>query len=234
MAKKLTPVDTGFSKKLVIQAIIKFVSGLLLISILLFLPAGSIHYAGAWRLIGLLFVPMLLVGIVLMIKAPDLLQKRLNDKEPEAEQKAVIIMSGLEFVACFITAGLDYRLGWTCLPEWMILIFCIVFLVSYGIYAEVMRENAYLSRTVEVQKNQQVISTGLYGIVRHPMYFSILLLFWAMPLVLGSLPAFIVMLPFPLLLVKRIRNEEKVLEEGLAGYKEYESKVRYRLIPFVW
>ncbi|MDO5423646.1 MAG: isoprenylcysteine carboxylmethyltransferase family protein [Eubacteriales bacterium] len=220
--------------KLAGQATIKFFSGLLLIGLLLFWPAGTIRYAGAWRLIVLLFVPMLIVGIVLMKKAPELLRKRLNDKEGESEQKMVIALSSLEFIACFVLAGFDFRFGWTQLPGWVIAAACAVFLVAYGLYAEVMRENAYLSRTVEVQENQKVISTGLYGIVRHPMYFAVVLLFWAMPFVLGSLTAFLVMLPFPLLLVKRIRNEESVLEEGLSGYLEYEKKVKYRLIPFIW
>lgn len=221
-------------RKLIIQAAVKFLSGLLLMGVLLFLPAGTIRYAGAWRLMGLLFVPMLLVGAVLLIRAPKLLEKRLHDRESEGAQRTVIALSALEFIACFILAGLDFRFGWTRFPAWATAAACALFLAAYALYAEVMRENAYLSRTVEIQENQQVISTGLYGIVRHPMYFAVILLFWAMPLVLGSLPAFLVMLPFPLLLVKRIRNEEKVLEEGLAGYREYEKKVKYRLIPFVW
>lgn len=220
--------------KLAARAVLKFISGLLLLGVLLFLPAGTIRYAGAWRLIVLLFVPMLVVGIVLIFKAPELLRKRLNDKENETAQKAVILLSGLELVACFVLAGLDFRFGWTRLPGWATIATCAVFLIAYGLYAEVMRENTYLSRTVEIQENQQVISTGLYGIVRHPMYFAVVLLFWAMPFVLGSLVAFLVMLPFPLLLVKRIRNEEMVLEKGLPGYLEYEKKVKYRLIPFVW
>ncbi|MCQ4022387.1 MULTISPECIES: isoprenylcysteine carboxylmethyltransferase family protein [unclassified Ruminococcus] len=221
-------------RKLIIQAVAKFLCGLLLIGVLLFLPAGTVRYAGAWRLIGLLFVPMLLVGVLLLIKAPGLLQKRLNDRESEGEQKTVIALSALEFIVCFVLAGLDFRFGWTRFPGWVTVVSCTLFLIAYALYAEVMRENAYLSRTVEIQENQQVISTGLYGIVRHPMYFAVILLFWAMPLVLGSLPAFLVMLPFPLLLVKRIRNEEKVLEEGLAGYREYEKKVRFRILPFIW
>lgn len=220
--------------KLGMQAAFKMISGFLLVSLLLFLPAGSIHYAGAWCFIGILFIPMLIIGVILMVKAPDLLRKRLNQKEPENRQKVIVIASGIEFVACFIIAGLDYRFGWTHFPGWVVILSSIIFLISYGIYMEVMRENAYLSRTVEVQENQQVISTGLYGVVRHPMYFSVVLLFWAMPVVLGSLPAFVVMLPFPLLLVKRIQSEEKILKEGLAGYKEYADKVRYRLIPFIW
>lgn len=221
-------------RKLLIQAALKFFGGLLLMGILLFLPAGTVRYAGAWRLMGLLFLPMLLVGAVLLAKAPDLLRKRLNDRESEGEQRTVIGLSALEFIVCFVLAGLDLRFGWTHFPGWVTAVSCGLFLIAYGLYAEVMRENAWLSRTVEIQENQQVISTGLYGIVRHPMYFAVILLFWTMPLVLGSLPAFLVMLPFPLLLVKRIRNEEKVLEEGLAGYREYEKKVRFRILPFIW
>lgn len=221
-------------RRLTIQAGGKYVCGLLLMGALLFLPAGTLRYPGAWRLMGLLFLPMLLLGAALLIKAPGLLQKRLKDREPEGEQRRVIALSALELVACLLLAGLDFRLGWTRLPGWATAASCAVFLTAYALYGEVMRENAYLSRTVEIQENQRVISTGLYGIVRHPMYFAVILLFWAMPLVLGSLPAFFVMLPFPLLLVKRIRNEEKVLEEGLPGYREYEEKVHYRLVPFIW
>ncbi len=221
-------------RKLIIQAVVKYFGGLLLMSVLLFLPAGTVRYAGGWRLMGLLFVPMLLVGAVLLIKAPELLEKRLNDRESESEQRAVIALSALELIVCFVLAGLDFRFGRTRCPGWVTAVSCALFLIAYTLYAEVMRENAWLSRTVEVQEGQRVISTGLYGVVRHPMYLAVVLLFWAMPLVLGSLPAFLVMLPFPLVLVKRIRNEEKVLEDGLAGYREYENKVKYRLIPFVW
>ena len=221
-------------KKLLFQAFIKFSLGLLLLGLLLFLPAGTIRYPGAWRLFALLFIPMFLFGIVLFFKAPDLLKKRLNDKESSGVQKTVILLSALEFLACFILAGFDFRFGWSHFPTWLILAASVLFLGCYGLYIEVMRENAYLSRTVEIQEGQQVVSTGLYGIVRHPMYFSVVFLFWSMPLVLGSLPAFLVMLPFPLLLVQRIRDEEKLLEDGLPGYKEYELKVRYRLIPFIW
>ncbi len=213
-------------RKLIIQAVAKYISGLLLMSVLLFLPAGTVRYAGGWRLIGLLFIPMLLVGAALLIKAPGLLQKRLNDRESEDEQRAVIVLSALELIVCFVFAGLDFRFGWTRFSGWVTAVSCALFLIAYALYAEVMRENAWLSRTVEVQEGQRVISTGLYGVVRHPMYLAVVLLFWTMPLVLGSLPAFLVMLPFPLVLVKRIRNEEKVLEDGLAGYREYENKVK--------
>lgn len=220
--------------KLLCNALLKFVSGLILLGLMLFWPAGTFHYAGAWRLIGLLFIPMFVVGIVLYLRAPELLKKRLNDKESSEVQKGVIAFSAIEFIGCFIIAGFDYRFGWSKLPNWLITMACILFVVSYGLYAEVMRENAYLSRTVEVQDGQKVISTGLYGIVRHPMYFAVVLLFWAMPLVIGSLPSFIIILPFPLLLVRRIKDEEKILEDGLPGYKEYEQKVKYHLIPFIW
>ena len=219
---------------LLVNALIKFLSGLVILSLLLFLPAGTINFPGAWRLIALLFIPMFVFGIVLYIKSPALLEKRLNNKESSNVQKNVILLSGLEFIACFIIAGLDYRFGWSKLPSWVIITACIIFVASYGLYIEVTRENEYLSRTVEVQEGQKVVSTGLYGIVRHPMYFAVVLLFWSMPLVLGSLYSFIIMLHFPLLLVRRIKDEEKILEEGLPGYKEYEQKVKYHLIPFVW
>lgn len=221
-------------KRLLISAVTKFVSGLLLMGSLLFLPAGTLRFPGAWRLVVLLFVPMLLFGTVLYLKAPELLKKRLNSKESSQVQKRVILLSALQFIACFVLAGLDFRFGWFSLPGWLVTAASVVFVGCYGLYMEVMRENAYLSRTVEIQEGQQVVSTGLYGIVRHPMYFAVTLLFWAMPLVLGSLTAFLVMLPFPLLLVSRIRDEERILEEGLPGYREYEEKVRYRLLPFIW
>lgn len=226
--------DAVLKKELLLEACAKFFCGLLLTGLLLFLPAGSFRFPGAWRLIGLLFLPMLLFGIVLLVKAPGLLKKRLNDRESSEVQKTVVLLSALEFLVCFILAGLDFRFGWTHLPRWLILAVCVLFAAGYGLYIEVMRENAWLSRTVEVQQGQQVVSTGLYGIVRHPMYFSVVLLFWAMPLVLGSLPAFAVMLPFPLLLVRRILDEERILEAGLPGYRDYEKKVRYRLLPLIW
>ncbi len=220
--------------KLLIDALIKFISGFILLSLLLFLPAGTIRFPGAWRFMALLFIPMLALGIVLYVKEPELLKKRLSSKESSDVQKKVLAISAIEFILCFVVAGLDHRFGWSKLPSWLIVLACIVFIASYALYAEVMRENAYLSRTVEVQKGQKVISTGLYAIVRHPMYFAVVLLFYAMPLVIGSLYSFLIMLPFPLLLVKRIKDEEKILEEGLPGYTEYEQKVRYRLIPFIW
>lgn len=220
--------------KLLTNALAKFLCGLAILSLLLFLPAGTFDYIGAYRFIGLLFIPMFIFGIVLFIKAPQLLKKRLNSKEKSNVQKKVVIITAFQFVCCFVIAGLDYRFGWSKLPSWLIIIACIIFVLSYVLYIEVTRENEYLSRTIEVQEGQKVISTGLYGIVRHPMYFACVLLFWSMPLVLGSLISFIIMLPFPLLLVRRILDEEKILEEGLPGYKEYEQKVKYRLIPFIW
>lgn len=221
-------------KILLINALVKFLSGLVILSLLLFLPAGTIDFLGAWRLIALLFIPMFIFGIVLFFKSPTLLEKRLNNKETSNVQKKVILLSGLEFIVCFIVAGFDYRFGWSKLPSWIIMTACIIFVISYGLYAEVTRENEYLSRTVEVQENQKVVSTGLYGIVRHPMYFAVVLLFWSMPLVIGSFYSFIIMLPFPLLLISRIKDEEKILEDGLPGYKEYEQKVKYHLFPFIW
>ncbi|MBQ0036503.1 MAG: isoprenylcysteine carboxylmethyltransferase family protein [Firmicutes bacterium] len=219
---------------LLINALVKFLSGLVILSLLLFLPAGTIAFLGAWRLIALLFIPMFIFGIVLFFKSPALLEKRLNNKETSNVQKKVILLSGLEFIVCFIVAGFDYRFGWSELPSWIIMTACIIFVISYGLYVEVTRENEYLSRTVEVQENQKVVSTGLYGIVRHPMYFAVVLLFWSMPLVIGSFYSFIIMLPFPLLLISRIKDEEKILEDGLPGYKEYEQKVKYHLFPFIW
>ena len=219
---------------LLINALVKFLSGLVILSLLLFLPAGTIDFLGAWRLIALLFIPMFIFGIVLFFKSPALLEKRLNNKETSNVQKKVILISELEFIVCFIVAGFDYRFGWSKLPSWIIMTACIIFVISYGLYVEVTRENEYLSRTVEVQENQKVVSTGLYGIVRHPMYFAVVLLFWSMPLVIGSFYSFIIMLPFPLLLISRIKDEEKILEDGLPGYKEYEQKVKYHLFPFIW
>ena len=220
--------------QLMLNAVIKFLSGLLLIGLILFLPAGTFDYPNAWLFIALLFVPMLLMGIVLFVKAPELLKKRLNTKEKESTQKKVVGLSALMFIVAFVVAGIDFRYGWSEFPRWLTIVSSIILLVSYGLYAEVMRENAYLSRTVEVQENQKVIDTGLYGIARHPMYSATILLFLSMPLVLGSWISFFVMLYYPVIIIARIRNEEKVLEEGLAGYTEYKQRVRYRLIPFVW
>lgn len=220
--------------KLFFTAIIKFLSGLLLVGVLLFLPAGTIDYRQAWLLIGILFIPMFLAGLILMKKSPELLKKRLNAKEKQDEQKEVLLLSGLTFLAAFVAAGLNFRFGWFVLPAWVSYAAAVLFLIAYALYAEVLRENVYLSRTVEVQENQKVIDTGLYGVVRHPMYMSKLILFLAMPLVLGSPISFGIMLLYVPILAKRIRNEEKVLEEGLNGYREYKNRIRYKLIPFVW
>ena len=221
-------------KKLLLAGGLKMLSGLLVMGLLLFVPAGTWRYPGGWRLMALLFVPMPVVGAVLYVKAPELLEKRLNSREQEPEQKRIILLFALVFVAGFVLAGMDFHFGWTRLPKAVVVAGCVLFCGAYGLYAEVMRENAYLSRTVEVQENQKVIDTGLYGIVRHPMYTSTILLFLAMPLVLGSWVSFAIMLLFPVVIVFRIRNEEKVLEAGLEGYSEYKQRVRYRLIPFFW
>ena len=216
------------------QAMVKFLSGLLLVGALLFLPAGTWDYWQAWLLIGILFVPMFLAGLVLMKKNPELLRKRLNAKEEQAEQKTVIALSGLMFLAVFVLAGLNRRFGWCLLPGWVTWAAAAVFLLAYALYAEVLRENAYLSRTIEVQEGQKVVDTGLYGIVRHPMYAVTLFLFLSMPLVLACPYSFAVMLVYIPIIVKRIRNEEDVLEEGLAGYAEYKQRVKYRLVPGIW
>lgn len=220
--------------KLLFQALSKFILGILMIGVLLFLPAGTFAYWNAWLFIGLLFIPMFILGAVLLIKSPELLAKRLSSKEKEEEQKHVIALSLLLFVGGFVVSALDFRFQWSRLPVWVVIAAAVLLLVSYGLYAEVMRENAYLSRTVEVQKNQKVIDTGLYGIVRHPMYFATTLLFLSFPLVLGSLAGFVIFLFFPVVLVKRIKNEEMILEKGLEGYKEYKERVKYRLFPFLW
>ena len=220
--------------KLFAQAITKVISGLLLVGFLLFLPAGSFLYWNGWLLIAVLFVPMIVAGFVMMKKNPELLRKRLNVKEEQSEQKTVIVLSGVMFLAAFIVAGLNFRFGWIVLQNWIVYVATAVFLLGYILYAEVLRENAYLSRTVEVQENQKVIDTGLYGIVRHPMYMSTFLLFLSMPLVLGSVISFVIMLVYIPIIAKRIRNEEQVLEEGLAGYSDYKKKVKYKVIPYVW
>ena len=221
-------------KKLLLAGGLKMLSGLLAMGLLLFVPAGTWRYPGGWRLMALLFVPMPVVGAVLYVKAPELLEKRLNSREQEPEQKRVILLSALVFVAGFVLAGLDFRFGWTRLPMAVVVAGCVLFCGAYGLYAEVMRENAWLSRTVEVQEGQQVVDTGLYGVVRHPMYLGVLVLFLSMPLVLGSAVAVVPFLLVPWVLVKRIRNEEQVLETGLPGYGDYRKKVKYRLIPFLW
>ena len=216
------------------QALIKFFAGLLIVIALLFIPAGSFAYWQAWLLIGILFAPMFIAGLVMMKKSPDLLRKRLNVKEEQNEQNEVILLSGLMFLAAFLLAGLNFRFRWITLPDWVSYAAAALFLIAYALYAEVLRENAYLSRTVEVQENQKVIDTGLYGIVRHPMYMSTLLLFLSMPVVLGSVISFGIILLYIPIINKRIRNEEEVLEEGLDGYRDYEKRIRYRVIPFVW
>ena len=220
--------------KLFAQAITKFLGGLVLVGLLLFVPAGTFAYPQAWLLIGILFVPMFVAGLIMMKKSPDLLRRRLNAREGQSEQRSIIALSGLMFLAAFVAAGLNFRFGWIRLPNWVSWAAAILFLAGYALYAEVLRENVWLSRTVEVQQNQKVIDTGLYGIVRHPMYMSTLLLFLSMPLVLGSVLSFIIMLAYIPIIAKRIRNEEKVLEDGLAGYAEYMKRVRYKVIPFVW
>ena len=220
--------------KLFIQAIAKVISGILLVGALLFLPAGSFLYWNAWLQMGILFIPMIVAGFVMMKKSPELLQKRLNAKEEQSEQKTVIILSGLMFLASFIIAGLNFRFKWIVLPDWIVYAATALFLIGYIIYAEVLRENVYLSRTVEVQENQKVIDTGLYGVVRHPMYMSTFVLFLSMPLVLGSIISFAIMLLYIPIITKRIRNEEQVLEKGLIGYSEYKNRVKYKVIPYVW
>ena len=222
------------TKELVGKAMLKFFAGLLLVGALIFLPAGSFAYWQGWLLIGILFVPMFAAGLVMMAKNPELLRKRLNAKEEETEQKQVIAFSGLMFLAAFILAGLNWRFRWLLLPDWAVWAAAVVFLLAYLLYAEVLRENTYLSRTIEVQENQKVVDTGLYGIVRHPMYAVTVLLFLAMPLVLASPISFAVMLAYLPLIVKRIRNEEEILERGLEGYAEYKKRVKYRLIPGIW
>ena len=221
-------MDSGLFK----DALVKFVAGLLSLGLLLFLPAGTLRWWQGWLLMGILFVPMFVAGLVMMAKAPDLLRRRLDVDEREDEQKSVIALSALMFVAAFVVAG--FRFGWPSFPTWVSFAGAVAFLVSYALYAEVLRENAYLSRTVKVQEGQHVVDTGLYGIVRHPMYSATLLLFLSMPIVLGSPFSFVILLAYPLLIARRIRNEEEVLSEGLEGYPEYMERVRWRLVPHVW
>ena len=222
------------TKPLFAKAITLFFLGVLLLAALLFLPAGTLAYPAGWRLMAILFVPMFLAGLVMMAKSPALLEKRLRAKEKQADQKDVIRLSGLMFVAGFAVAGLDFRLKFTLLPQWVSYAACAVFLLAYALYAEVLRENMWLSRTIEVQEGQKVVSTGLYGVVRHPMYAATLLLFMSMPLVLASGAAFVIFLAYPAIIAKRIRGEEELLARELDGYSAYMQKVRYRLIPFVW
>ena len=221
-------------KGLLTQAFAKFFLGVILLGVLLFVPAWSLRFWQGWLLMGILFVPMFAAGLILMAKNQDLLRKRLNAKEQEAEQKTVVRLSGLLFFAAFVVAGLNWRFGWWVLPDWAVWVAAGLFLASYALYAEVLRENTYLSRTIEVQENQKVIDTGLYGIVRHPMYMATTVLFLAMPLVLASPISFLIMLGYIPVIAKRIENEEKVLEEGLEGYAEYKKKVKYRILPYIW
>lgn len=220
--------------KLFFQAIVKFFAGVILLALLVFLPAGTVSYFNGWLFMGILFIPMFIAGIVMMLKNPSLLKSRLDAKEKEKDQSLVVKLSGLMFLSGFIVAGLDFRFGWSNLPKAAVFAATALFLVAYALYAEVLRENTYLSRTIEVQEGQRVIDTGLYGIVRHPMYSATLLLFMTMPLVLGSVYSFIIFLAYPFIIAKRIKGEEAFLEKELAGYKEYKNKVKYRLIPFIW
>ena len=220
--------------KLLISALTKFLMGLLLVGAMLFWPAGGFDYFNGWLFCGLLFVPMMILGAVLLVKSPDLLRKRLDGREKEKTQKGVIAWSGLFFFVGFVLAGLDHRFGWSCLPTWLVIVASVVLLISYALYAEVMRENAYLSRKIEVQEGQKVVDTGLYGIVRHPMYAVTLWLFLSIPLVLGSWYSLICFAFYPIAIVVRILNEEKVLTNELDGYADYKTRVRYRLIPWIW
>lgn len=222
------------TKELFIQAIIKFISGIILMGLLLFVPAGTIHYPNGWILMAILFIPMFIAGIIMMIYNPELLKKRLNAKEEQNDQKTVIALSGIMFLATFITAGLNFRFNWMHFPKWVVYLGIVLFLASYAMFGEVLRENTYLSRTVEVQENQKVVDTGLYGIIRHPMYSATLILFLSMGLVLDSPISFLILLTYIPIIAKRIENEEKVLEEGLEGYKEYKQKVKYKVIPLIW
>ncbi|MBQ2243104.1 MAG: isoprenylcysteine carboxylmethyltransferase family protein [Bacteroidales bacterium] len=222
------------NRNLLIQALVKLFAGIILVGLMVFLPAGSFGYWQGWLLMGVLFVPMLIVGVVMLVKNQGLLRKRLDAKEKEGEQKRVVALSGVLFIVSFVTAGLNWRYGWWMLPDWVVWVAAAIFILSYILYAEVLRENEYLSRTIEVQKGQKVIDTGLYGIVRHPMYLATVIMFLSMPLVLGSPISFIAMLGYFPVIAKRIRNEEEVLAAGLDGYKEYQMRVKYKVIPFIW
>lgn len=222
------------SIKLFFEALLKFLIGMIMVALMIFIPANTINYWNGWLFMALLFIPMFIGGIVMMIKNPNLLKRRLDAKEKETEQKLVLILSGLMFFAGFIIAGLNHRFNWITLPNIIVIISSIIFLLSYMLYAEVLRENVFLSRTIEVQKNQKVIDKGLYGIVRHPMYLATIFLFLSMPLMLGSFISFLIFLVHPFIIAKRIKNEEQILEKELKGYKAYKKKVKYKLIPFVW
>jgi len=221
-------------KKLFIQAVTKFALGAVLVGLLIFLPAGTLNFGGGWLLMALLFIPMFCAGLVMLKKSPTLLKSRLDAKEKQGAQQLVVKLSALMFLAGFILAGLDFRFGWSHIPAWLRTASVVLFLISYLLYAEVLRENAYLSRTIQVQEGQKVVSTGLYGIVRHPMYAATLILFLSMPLILGSWPALVVFCCYPLIIVKRLLNEEQVLRSELSGYEEYTQKVKYRLLPYIW
>ena len=221
-------------KKLLINALVKFLLGGVMIGALLFLPAWTVRYPNGWLFMALLLIPTAIMGVVLLIKAPDLLEKRLSEKEKETAQKGVVALSGLMFLSAFILSALDFRFGWSVVPIWVVAIASVLFLAGYAMFAEVLRENAYLSRTIEVQEGQTVISSGLYGVVRHPMYLATLLMFLPMPLILGSFWALIPLAVYPVIIAVRILNEEKVLIEGLQGYEEYKTRVKYRLIPLIW
>ncbi len=219
---------------LFLQALKKVIAGFVAIGLLLYLPAGTLHYWNAWLFVAVLFVPMLFLGMVMLFKSPKLLETRLDAKEKIVEQKWVVALSGIMFIAAFVVAGLNFRFSWHSLPDYVICIGVAAFLLSYLVYAEVMRENAFLSRTIEIQGNQKVIDTGLYGVVRHPMYSATLIMFLSIPLILGSIISFVIMLAYIPIIAVRMNNEEKVLEKGLKGYKEYKQKVRYKVIPFIW
>ena len=220
--------------KLLINALTKFIVGFVLIGVLIFLPAGTFEYFGGWLFVAVLFIPVFIMGVVLFVKAPELLRKRLEEKEKENTQKIVVLLSALMFIGGFVIAGLDFRFGWSKMPNIVVIISAVLFLFGYMLFAEVMRENAYLSRIIEVQENQKVIDTGLYGVVRHPMYMATVIMFLTMPLILGSWWSFLVFLIYPFIIGARIKNEEQVLTEQLEGYDEYKQKVKYRMIPFVW
>lgn len=220
--------------KLLMEALIKFTCGLLLVGLLIFLPAGTLRYAYGWLFVGLLFVPMLIAGFLMLAKSPEFLKKRLDAKEKQGTQKGVVALSGLMFIAGFVVAGLDFRFGWSDMPIWLVITASALFLIAYALYAEVMRENAYLSRTIKVEEGQTVVDTGLYGVVRHPMYAVTILLFLMIPLVLGSWYALIAFAFYPVIIIVRLRDEEKLLTEELSGYAQYKQKVKYRIIPFIW
>ena len=220
--------------KLLFSAISKFILGLALVALMLFLPAGTFNWPGGIKLVLILFVPMFIAGIIMLVKSPQLLQSRLDAKEKRGEQSAVVKLSGFMFIVGFVLAGLNFRFGWIVLPDWVSWAASAVFLISYALYAEVLRENVWLSRTIQVQENQQVVDTGLYGVVRHPMYAVTVILFLSIPMVLGSLISFFVFLAYPFIIAKRIRDEETLLENELSGYAEYKQKVKYRMIPYIW